>query len=58
VNLGLNTLRDGEGREFILDRNLIGLFGSHRRKKQVAGENYKIRNFMIYASGTELKLPA
>jgi hypothetical protein len=51
VNLGFNILRDGEKRDFILDRNLRGLFGSHRRKKQVDGENYKTRNFMFwYAS--------
>jgi hypothetical protein len=31
-----------------LDRNLRELFGSHRRKKQVGGENYKTRNFMFW----------
>ena len=56
VNLGLNTLRDGEERVFILDRNLRGLFRFHRRKKHVAGENYATRNFMIYASGMEWSL--
>jgi len=56
VNLGLNTLKDGEERVFILDRNLGGLFGFHRRKKHVAGENSTTRNFMIFASGMEEKL--
>jgi len=56
ANLGLNTLRDDEERVFILDRNLRGLFGLHRRKKHVTGENYTTRNFMIYTSGMEVKL--
>jgi len=56
VNLGLTTLRDGEERIFILDRNLRELSGFQRRKKHVAGENYTIRKFMIYASGMEVKL--
>jgi hypothetical protein len=32
----------------MLDGNLRGLLGSHRRKEQVAGENYKTRNFMFW----------